>query len=70
VERRLNGEKSLWSEYGKKAEVYAISKEEQARWHQATAGVADKYVNDTAAKGYPAKEALDLVRKVVSNYKK
>ena len=70
VERRLNGEKSLWSEYGKKAEVYAISKEEQARWHQATTGVADKYVNDTAAKGHPAKEALDLARKVVSQYKK
>jgi TRAP-type C4-dicarboxylate transport system substrate-binding protein len=70
VERRLNGEQSLWSDYGKKSEVYTISKEELARWHQAVAGVADKYVKDTAAKGHPAKEALDLARKVVSQYKK
>ena len=70
VERRLNAEKSLWVEFGKKSEVYTISKEEQARWHQATAGVADKYVKDTAAKGHPAKEAYDLVQKVVSQYKK
>ena len=63
-------EKSLWEVYGKNAEVYAIGQEEEKRWHDAAAGIADKYVQETAAKGYPAKEALELMRKVVSDYKK
>jgi TRAP-type C4-dicarboxylate transport system substrate-binding protein len=69
-ERRSNAEQSLWSEFGKKVEVYSITREEEARWRQAVAGVADKYVRDAAAKGYPAKEALDLMRKVVANFGK
>ena len=63
-------EQSLWETLGKNTEVYTISTEEQTRWRNATAGVADKYVQDAAAKGFPSKEALELMRKVVSNRKK
>ena len=66
VERRQRAEDTLWSDYGKKVEVYPISKEEQARWRKATASVADKYVKDAEAKGHPAKEALELMRKVAA----
>jgi TRAP-type C4-dicarboxylate transport system substrate-binding protein len=66
VERRQKAEDVLWSDYGKKVEVYSISKEEQARWRKTTSGVADKYVKDAEAKGHPAKEALELMRKVTA----
>lgn len=49
-----------------KVEVYNISPEEQVRWKNGTAGVADKYVQEWAVKGYPVKEALDMMRKVAS----
>jgi len=62
--RRTNDEKSLWSTYGQKVEVYKINKEEETRWRKATASVADKYAKDMEAKGYPAREALELMRKV------
>jgi TRAP-type C4-dicarboxylate transport system substrate-binding protein len=62
--RRTNDEKSLWSTYGQKVEVYKINKEEEIRWRKATASVADKYAKDMEAKGYPAREALELMRKV------
>ncbi len=66
VERRQKAEDALWSDYGKKVEVYNISKEEAARWRKATSGVADKYVKDVEAKGHPAKEALELMRKITA----
>jgi TRAP-type C4-dicarboxylate transport system substrate-binding protein len=62
--RRTNDERLLWNTYGQKVEVYKIGKEEETRWRKATASVADKYVKDMEAKGYPAKEALELMRKI------
>jgi TRAP-type C4-dicarboxylate transport system substrate-binding protein len=46
--------------------VYAISAEEQARWRKALESVDDDYVRELTAKGYPAKQAQDLMRKVVN----
>jgi TRAP-type C4-dicarboxylate transport system substrate-binding protein len=66
VERRFKQEDSLWANYGKKAELYTISKEESQKWRQKVAGATDKYVNNAAAKGFPAKEALALMRKVTA----
>lgn len=66
VERRSVAEKSLWDAYGKKVEVYGISKEEVARWRKVVAEVDDKYVRDITAKGHPGKEALELMRKVTA----
>jgi TRAP-type transport system periplasmic protein len=66
VERRQKAENSLWSDYGQKVDVYSISKEETARWRKATASVADKYVKDAEAKGYQAKEALEVMRKIAA----
>jgi TRAP-type C4-dicarboxylate transport system substrate-binding protein len=54
----------------RKVEVYSLSPEEQGRWEQATAAVADSYVQEWAAKGYPMKEALALMRKVVAASRK
>jgi TRAP-type C4-dicarboxylate transport system substrate-binding protein len=50
----------------KKVEVYNLSPDEQARWQKTTAGVADSYVREWTAKGYPMREALVLMRKVVA----
>lgn len=59
-----------WDDYGTKAEIYNISNEEQAKWYKAAAAASEKYVQDIAAKGYPAKEALALMRKITSENKK
>jgi TRAP-type C4-dicarboxylate transport system substrate-binding protein len=65
--RTLEADNAYW-EITRKAgvEVYTIGPEEQARWKKATAGVADKYVQDWAAKGYPVREALEMMRKISS----
>lgn len=65
VDKRIKDEQSYWDAYGKKSEVYAISEAEAEKWRLAVEGIADKYVQDTSARGYPAKEALELTRKVV-----
>jgi TRAP-type C4-dicarboxylate transport system substrate-binding protein len=65
VERRTKEEQSYWDAYGKKSEVYSISEAEAEKWRQAVESIADKYVKDASAKGYPAKEALELALKVV-----
>jgi TRAP-type C4-dicarboxylate transport system substrate-binding protein len=54
----------------KKVEVYSLSSAEQTQWQKTTAGVADSYVQEWASKGYPVKEALALMRKVVAANKK
>jgi TRAP-type C4-dicarboxylate transport system substrate-binding protein len=66
VERRTKAEQALWDNYGKKVEVYAIGKDEAARWKKAVEDIDDKYVKDIAAKGHPGKEALELMRKVTA----
>lgn len=67
LKKRIDEENSLWErirQFG--VDTYNISSQEQVRWKKATTGIADKYVSDIVAKGFPAKEALDLMRKVVS----
>jgi putative cardiolipin synthase len=66
LKREIELEKTQW-EAAQKAGVtaYTISPEELARWKKAVVEVDDKYVAGLAAKGYPAKEALDSMRKVV-----
>ena len=66
ADRRTKAEQALWDTYGKRVEVYGISKEEVEKWKKATANIDDKYVRDTSAKGHPAKEALELMRKVTA----
>jgi TRAP-type C4-dicarboxylate transport system substrate-binding protein len=69
LKRGIDEESGLWDAAAKRgAIVYEIGPEERARWKKATAGVADKYVQEWAAKGYPVKEALELMRKVASKF--
>ncbi|HEX2965537.1 MAG TPA: TRAP transporter substrate-binding protein DctP, partial [Syntrophorhabdaceae bacterium] len=68
VDRRMREEQSSWDAYGKKTEVYSLSSAEVAKLSQALEGITDKYVKDASAKGYPAKEALELARKVVGRH--
>jgi TRAP-type C4-dicarboxylate transport system substrate-binding protein len=63
-------EEGYWEALSKKAEVYTLSKEEEAKWRNVAAPIINEYVEEIAAKGYPAKEALELMRKVVSDYQK
>jgi TRAP-type transport system periplasmic protein len=66
VKKRNEEEMAYWEAVKKnKVEVYTISPDEVARWKKATENVADKYVQEWAGKGYPAKQALELMRKTV-----
>lgn len=44
--------------------VYTISPAEEARWKKAVADVDDKYVAALAAKGYPAKQAQEIMQRI------
>ena len=65
VKRKVDMEKGQW-DVARKAGVtiYTISPEEKARWKKAVSDVDDKYIAEIIARGYPAKEAVDLMRKV------
>jgi TRAP-type C4-dicarboxylate transport system substrate-binding protein len=66
LKRKIDAEKEQW-EITRKAgvSIYTISPEEKARWKKAVSEVADKYVAEITARGYHAKEALEIMRKVV-----
>ena len=57
-------EKGAWDDLRNKTkmEIYTISPEEQARWKKATSGIANKYLNEWAAKGFPVKEAYQMMQ--------
>jgi TRAP-type transport system periplasmic protein len=64
VKKRNEEETAYWETVRKnKVEVYTISPDEAARWKKATETVADKYVQEWAAKGFPVKQALEVMRK-------
>ncbi|MBN2060866.1 MAG: TRAP transporter substrate-binding protein DctP [Deltaproteobacteria bacterium] len=56
----------MWNDFSQKVEAYTISPDEQARWRKSTGDLIEKYAEDLSAKGYPAKEALGLIRKVIA----
>jgi TRAP-type C4-dicarboxylate transport system substrate-binding protein len=67
MERRYNEDKTLVSTYEKRGgEFYSVNKEEFNKWRQLIRPNTEKYVQDLAAKGHPAKEALALMRKVAA----
>lgn len=71
MERRYNEEKTLVSTYEKRGgEFYSVSKEEFDKWRQLIRPASEKYVQELVAKGYPAKEALTLMRKVAASQEK
>jgi TRAP-type C4-dicarboxylate transport system substrate-binding protein len=51
-------------------EVYTLSAEEEARWKQAVAPIAEQWVKDVEAQGLPGQEALDTMRAIVKEYQK
>lgn len=65
VKRKVDMEKGQW-ETARKAglTIYTISPEEKIKWKKTVSDLDDKYVADIAAKGHPAKEALEMMRKV------
>jgi TRAP-type transport system periplasmic protein len=63
--RMIEGEAAMWETVRKAGvTVYTISPEEEARWRKVTAPVGDKFIQEWAAKGYPMKQALEMMRKV------
>ena len=65
VKRKVDMEKGQW-DIARKAGVtiYTISPEEKARWKKAVSDVDDKYIAEIIARGYPAREAVNFMRKV------
>jgi TRAP-type transport system periplasmic protein len=65
VKRKVDMEKGQW-EVARKAGVtiYTISPEEKIRWKKTVSDLDDKYVAAIAAKGHPAKEALEMMRRI------
>lgn len=51
-----------------KVEVIELSASEVARLQKAAAPIIDKWVAEKAAKGQPAKEMVELVRKIIGRY--
>jgi len=60
-----NQEEKMWSEFAKRVDCYSISPAEQARWRKAIGDLGDKHAEELSAKGYPGKEALALMRKIL-----
>jgi TRAP-type C4-dicarboxylate transport system substrate-binding protein len=52
------------------AEVYGLSSEESAKWLKQTEGITSKWIADKKKRGYPAEEAVDLVKLVVRSFQK
>ncbi len=67
MERRYNEDKTLMTTYEKRGgEFYSVNKDEFNKWRVLIRPNSEKYVQDLAAKGAPAKEALTLMRKVAA----
>ncbi|MDB9823326.1 TRAP transporter substrate-binding protein DctP [Deltaproteobacteria bacterium] len=52
------------------AETYSLSPEESKKWLKLTETITDTWVKDKKAQGYPAEEALDLIRLTVESFQK
>jgi TRAP-type C4-dicarboxylate transport system substrate-binding protein len=71
MERRYNEDKTLVTTYEKRGgEFYSVSKEEFNKWRQLIRPNSEKYVQDLAAKGNQAKEALAVMRKIAAAQEK
>jgi TRAP-type transport system periplasmic protein len=63
--RTLESEKVYWDTARQKGmEIYNISPDEVERWKKATEVVDDKYITEWTAKGFPVKQALEMMRKI------
>ena len=65
VQEYSSQEEKMWDEFSKKVEVYSIPPEEQARWRNRIGDLGDNHAADLSSKGYPGKEALALMRKLL-----
>jgi TRAP-type C4-dicarboxylate transport system substrate-binding protein len=66
-----NQEAEMWKKFESLGvDCYSISPEEQARWQKAIGDVGDNYASEISQKGFPGKEALALMRKIVAEQKK
>jgi TRAP-type C4-dicarboxylate transport system substrate-binding protein len=66
IEKIVNQEAVMWSEFSKSVETYSISQKEQAKMRAAIGDLAEKHATELSSKGYPGKEALVLIRKVLN----
>ena len=66
IEEIVSKEAAMWDDFSKKVEVYSLSKAEQAKMRKAIGDLPERHAADLSAKGYPGKEALALIRKVLS----
>lgn len=69
IDRTQNGLGPFWDIVSKNLKnVYNISKEEAARWKNATAKVSDEYLQNHSSSEYQVKEAYQLMQKIVEDY--
>ena len=67
----MSGLPKTWEEIKSKGiEVYSIIDEEMTRWRKATEAIAGDYVKSKQGSNFPVKEAYDMMKKVVADYKK
>jgi TRAP-type C4-dicarboxylate transport system substrate-binding protein len=66
IESISSKEDEMWKEFGQKVDCYSISPAEQARWRKTVEDLGDKHAAELSEKGYPGKEALALMRKILN----
>lgn len=66
IEEIVNQEAAMWDQFSKLVEVYSISQKEQGRMREAIGDLPEEHAAGLSSKGYPGKEALRLIRKVIS----
>lgn len=59
-------EEVMWDQFSKMGETYSLSPKEQARMREVIGDLPEKHAADLSSRGYPGKEALELIRKVIS----
>jgi TRAP-type C4-dicarboxylate transport system substrate-binding protein len=66
IEKIVNQEAAMWNEFSKLVEVYSINQNEQEKMRAAIGDLAERHAAELSLKGYPGKEALGLIRKVLN----
>ena len=71
IVKTMNDLGPIWDNVASKVkEVYTVPESEMMRWREATKGVAEKYIKEKEAEGYPVREAYKIMKKVVADYMK
>jgi TRAP-type C4-dicarboxylate transport system substrate-binding protein len=61
----VNQEAAMWDQFSEVGESYSLSLKEQERMREVIGDLPEKHAAELSSKGYPGKEALALIRKVI-----